>query len=49
MAQLTDKQIKDRAYYAANAEKIKAQKRDKYKPQSAIIINDGLENNEHIP
>lgn len=30
MEKLTDKQIKARAYYAANAEKIKAQKRDSY-------------------
>jgi hypothetical protein len=30
MTRLTDKQIKDRAYYAANAEKIKKQKRDNY-------------------
>jgi hypothetical protein len=30
MEKLTDKQIKARAYYAKNAEKIKAQKRDSY-------------------
>lgn len=30
MEQLTDKQIKARAYYAKNAEKIKAQKRESY-------------------
>lgn len=31
MDNLTDKQIKARAYYAKNAEKIKAQKREAYK------------------
>ncbi len=31
MEQLTDKQIKARAYYAKNAEKIKAQKRESYR------------------
>ena len=31
MEQLTEKQIKARAYYAENAEKIKQQKRDEYR------------------
>jgi hypothetical protein len=38
MEQLTDKQIKARAYYAANAEKIKAQKREIYNQALSRVV-----------